>query len=127
MIVRINGKGYLAHRLIVKMILGVEAECIDHINRFRSDNRLVNLRATTYAENNKNLPLPASNRSGHVGVHWDRQRGAWLVNIKLNGKTKYVGRFKCKEEAKVARMAAQRLYNYHPNHGQTWRADCESK
>lgn len=53
----INGKSYayLAHRLAWFLYYGEQSKLfIDHINRNPSDNRIVNLRECSYAENNVN-------------------------------------------------------------------------
>ncbi len=54
--VLVNGRRYLAHRVIWLMLYGEwPPEQIDHINRIRHDNRAVNLRAVSHAENMGNL------------------------------------------------------------------------
>ncbi len=48
-VIRINRKGYLAHRLAWFMEFGQWPENhLDHINRDRADNRLVNLRLSRF-------------------------------------------------------------------------------
>lgn len=49
--VTLFGKSYPQHRIIYKMIEGVEPKHIDHINRKRNDNRAFNLRSVTHSEN----------------------------------------------------------------------------
>ena len=51
------------------------------------------------------LPLP-----GVVGVCWDRFRGRWNANIGLDGLTRNLGYFECKEAAIAARCKAERNY-----------------
>nr|HIL74926.1 HNH endonuclease [Rhodospirillales bacterium] len=54
----INKTLYLAHRIIWKMVYGCDPlDQIDHINRKRADNRIVNLRQATNTENQKNTLL----------------------------------------------------------------------
>lgn len=48
---KIKGKTYKVHRIIWKMIFNQEPRIIDHINRIKHDNRLVNLRNVTEREN----------------------------------------------------------------------------
>lgn len=43
----LDGKKYLAHRIIWKMVYGEEPIVVDHINNVKSDNRLENLRNVT--------------------------------------------------------------------------------
>ena len=44
-----------------------------------------------------------SNTSGFVGVNWSKSKSIWVVNIKHHKISKYVGGFKTKEEAVLAR------------------------
>lgn len=51
---KINGRSVVAHRVIWKLVYGVDPHEIDHINHDRADNRLANLRDVTRSENLKN-------------------------------------------------------------------------
>jgi hypothetical protein len=70
----------------------------DHINRNTMDNRLCNLRATTYEENNDNKSFSAyatENSSGYRGVRLDKQNNAYTAmiitnKIKENGEKTYI-------------------------------------
>ena len=44
-----------------------------------------------------------SNTSGFVGVNWSKSKSIWVVNIKHHKVLKYIGGFKTKEEAVLAR------------------------
>lgn len=67
--VRVNGQAYQAHRLIwVIMTSSAPADDIDHINRARDDNRWVNLRAATLAQNSANVGKQRNNTTGYKGV-----------------------------------------------------------
>jgi len=66
--VAVNGKSYLAHRLIWKYVTGDDPVAIDHINGLRGDNRLVNLRAVDATQNAWNRVQKARIESGLVGV-----------------------------------------------------------
>lgn len=76
---------------------------IDHINRNPLDNRKQNLRICTVFENNQNQ---GTNKSGCVGVCWDKSRNKWKVGI---GKIS-LGRFNKFEEAVMARKQAEQKY-----------------
>ncbi len=53
------------------------AQTIDHINGDRSDNRLVNLRELSRADNARNKGSPKSAKSKFVGVSWFKRSGKW--------------------------------------------------
>ena len=113
----IGHRSYTAHRVIWKLVHGVDPDQIDHINGNGSDNRLSNLRNVSHAENMRNLPLPPHNRSGHAGVSFRDDIGKWCARIRAEGRHLYLGVFETFEEAVVVRQAAERLHGYHPNHG----------
>lgn len=105
-----------AHRVIWLMVHGhwPEGE-IDHINGDRADNRLVNLRDVPRAENRKNMCMRSDNTSGVVGVYWYKNR--WVADIRVNGKTIYLGRYQNIEDATRARKQAEARHGFHKNHG----------
>lgn len=108
---------YRAHRLIWKIVTGDDPELVDHINGDSGDNRWFNLRQVTRRENGLNRPLPANNKTGVLGVRFDKRYGKWTASIKVGGRDKHLGTFSDLEDARAARMKAERLYGYHPNHG----------
>lgn len=109
----------LAHRVIWKMVLNEEPDQIDHINGDRTDNRLVNLRSVSAAENNRNRRLPSTNKSGVMGVCWATSVNKWMAYVRGDsGKIIHLGFFADKVQAARARQQACRTLGYHPNHGQ---------
>ena len=117
--IHIDGKTYLAHRLafLYQDEKFPENE-VDHINHIRDDNRLCNIRLSTHHENHKNLSLAKNNKSGVMGVFFDKSRNKWLSRIKLNQKTIHLGRFDKKEDAIKSRKIAESMHGFHRNHGQ---------
>jgi len=87
------------HREILKTPKGLVS---DHINQNKLDNRRENLRTATHSQNKTNRPMQANNKSGYKSVYWDKSRQKWFVNIRLNGKSKTLGRFENKEEEALA-------------------------
>ena len=84
---------------------------IDHINRDKSDNRWVNLRAVTHAQNARNGPIPRHNKSGFRGVHFASHAKRWRAQIHVGNKTHSLGYFATAEEARAARdQAATHLH-----------------
>ncbi len=73
---------------------------VDHANRDRADNRLVNLRLATHDENLRNCKTRSDNKSGVKGVSWDSARSKWAVSV---GRVK-MGRFDTLEEAIAVRQ-----------------------
>lgn len=102
-IIYLGGRRHCAHRLAWLYVHGVlpEAE-IDHINRIRHDNRIVNLRTATRKQNSENVPPHADGTYGMRGVYWHARATKWMAQICHNGKQRYLGLFVSAEEAKAA-------------------------
>lgn len=114
----ICGQKILAHTAAWVLATGNWPKAqIDHIDGDRSNNRIHNLRDVTCGENNKNLRLPKTNKSGVAGVSWDQSRRQWYASISAAGRTIPLGRFDEIESAVAARLAAQREMGFHQNHG----------
>lgn len=110
----LDGKRYAAHRLVWLYIRGEwPVDCIDHINRIRTDNRLANIRAATRAQNMQNLGVDYKNKSGFRGVSFDIANNKWRASISVDGKTKNLGRFTDKKLAVLAYRAAAAKYHTH--------------
>jgi len=75
---------------------------IDHVNGDRSDNRISNLRAATFAENaqNKEKYRIANSTSKYKGV--SKQGNKWKSTVNANGKRTYIGLFDDETVAAVA-------------------------
>lgn len=115
--IRIKGKNYLAHRLAMFYTEGIMPECVDHINRQKSDNRILNLRSVTQLENCRNLPVSKNNTSGCVGVHWCNRDKRWISSISISSKLIRLGNYLEYSDAVNARKNAEVLYGFHENHG----------
>ena len=122
--VSIFHKRYQAHRLIWLWMTGEwPGQHMDHINHDRSDNRWKNLREATQGQNTRNMSPSLANTSGVTGVHWDKNSHQWVARIMVNGKLFWIGRFGTKDEAQAARLEAETIYGFHPNHGKSITAD----
>ena len=107
----IDRKQHKAHRLVWLYIHGEFPNGeIDHINREKADNRLVNLRVVTRAVNQQNCALRKRNTSGVTGVCWDKRRQKWQAYVKVNKKQNSLGYFAKIEEAIAARKAAEKKF-----------------
>ena len=118
-VIRINGRSYKAHRLAWLILTGnFPDDQIDHIDGNGLNNRSVNLRAVSRAENCKNVRKHARNTSGVTGVYWDKAGSKWYASIKINGKQKRLGYFDF-DEAVAVRKEAERIHGFHHRHGET--------
>jgi hypothetical protein len=90
---------------------------IDHINGDPADNRIVNLRCVSHAENCRNQKLRSTNTSGVMGVRLNKATGKWDAFIRANYRHVHLGRFATKDEAVAARKQAERSAGFHENHG----------
>jgi hypothetical protein len=91
--------GMLAHRLILQAQTG---EQIDHINGDDLDNRRINLRKCTHAENQRNRGKTKRNKSGFKGV--SPYGNKWKAQIQVNHVIIKLGEFDDK-------ISAARAYN----------------
>lgn len=107
--ISINGRFYLAHRLVWLHVHGKwPLGELDHINGNKSDNRIENLRDVSRATNMENVRRPRTNNSsGYLGVSLDRA-GFWAAKINVSRKTIYLGRYASPERAHQAYVEAKR-------------------
>lgn len=104
---KICGALCLAHRVVWAMHHGPTDDYIDHINGDRSDNRIVNLRVATHAENKRNEKLRLDNQSGFIGVSWytptdKKKKHCWVVKVTHLRKVHHIGYFDKLEDAVYA-------------------------
>jgi hypothetical protein len=104
--VMVDGKHYLAHRLIWLIVKGVWPSRIDHRNLDGWNNRWTNLREASVSQNRANSRLPRTNTTGFKGI---RRRGArWIACIYRGRKGTHLGTFDTPEQAHAAYMRAAR-------------------
>lgn len=114
----IDRKSVLAHRVIWKILHGTDPDYIDHLNSDRTDNRPENLRSVTARENQRNQKLQSRNKSGVVGVCFDKTNELWLATICDDcGAIVRLGGFLSFDDAVASRKAAEIRYGYHELHG----------
>jgi len=113
----IFGKRFYAHRIIWKWVYGNDPVNIDHINGNRSDNRIFNLRSVSKSENAKNSAISKRNKSGHIGVCFNKQDKRWEAYLGDGKNRVRLGKFAEKSEAIAARALASLKFGYHTNHG----------
>ena len=117
---RVNSDGYalrtsyntvLMHREVMNILGG--PEMVDHINTDKLDNRSSNLRCCTKAENNCNLRVRSSNRTGYKGVFKmpHLKTNPYRASITHRKRTHFLGYFPTAEQASDAYDAAATLYH----------------
>ena len=78
-------------------------QMIDHINRDKLDNRIVNLRSVTPQQNQFNKDVK--------GYYYDKKRNKYRSKIKVGGKETHLGYFNTPEEATDAYINAKQIYH----------------
>ena len=109
---QIGYKGFsvLAHRLAWYFSYSEVPEYIDHVNSNRDDNRIGNLRSCSQQQNNQCMSIRKTNKSGFIGVSWSREKSKWVAQISINSKQTNLGYFTDLEDAKKARLEAEKKY-----------------
>ena len=84
--------------------------CVDHIDRFRTNNHISNLRYATFSENSQNGSMKSNNISGVTGVRFNRASQKWRATITADGRQIHLGCYEDKNDANVARQNAEIQY-----------------
>lgn len=110
-LIRILGGLYRAHRIAWAIHTGSWPKGeLDHENRIRNDNRILNLREAGRSEQIANTKINRTNTSGYRGVSFvptqNKNRSPrtkpWLASMRVNGKYIYLGFHLTAEEASLA-------------------------
>jgi hypothetical protein len=106
-LIGINGRLYLAHRLAWLHFYGEwPANHVDHINCDRSDNSIRNLRDATHSQNLWNRGASRISSTGFKGVTANKRSGGFFARITANGKTRHLGTFETAVDAHKAYASA---------------------
>lgn len=101
--IHVRKRRYYAHRLAWFYMTGEwPKEIIDHENNIQDDNRWVNLREATNAQNLRNRGKSKNNTTGYKGIH--KNRNGYMVRI-------CIGTYKSLEEAAVIYKKAIKVYH----------------
>lgn len=113
--IRMGNDLYFAHRVAWKMHTGSDPTGdIDHINKIKTDNRVINLRDVSRSQNNMNGKSAKGATSKYLGVSWSANAGKWVAQITKNYQHKYIGCFSCEiEAAKAYDRAAIEMFGEH--------------
>jgi hypothetical protein len=107
-------KSITIHMLVAMAFLnhkpnGTNKICIDHINNIKTDNRLVNLQLISQRENTSKDKKNGTSK--YVGVCWKKSKNKFEVQIKVDGKNKYLGLFTDEYEAHLVYQKALKMYH----------------
>jgi hypothetical protein len=104
----IGGKHVHQHRIIAAVFLGLDMTDskiqVDHINGIRHDNRLENLRLVNNQQNQWN-------RTTAKGYYWNKQHRKWKAQLKVDGKTQFLGYFDTEEAAHEAYLESKAIHH----------------
>ena len=107
---KVNNKILQLHRIVMNCKKS-DRKIVDHVNKDISDNRKCNLRFVSHQENSFNRKPRKDSKSNFRGVYYREEKSSkWYVDIKVNYKTIHVGTFDSFEEAKQARLEAEKKY-----------------
>lgn len=113
--IAVLGNRRLAHRLAWFYVHGEWPGVIDHINRQKLDNRIINLRNVDHSINGQNSKTRNDNTSGHRGVYWHKPTSNWTARVFRRGKTLSLGYFSTRDKAIQARLAAEQKHYDRPD------------
>lgn len=102
LLIVVNGKQRMAHRLVWLMHGKKLPEMLDHIDGNQLNNRIENLRAVTNSQNQRNQKLRKDSTSGIKGVSWINAHKRWAGQVWHEGKLYRAGYFEDKDECAAA-------------------------
>jgi hypothetical protein len=91
---------YKEHRVIWSLFNDTVPDIIDHINNDVTDNRIENLRESSYT-------LNSYNRKNVRGISYHKKQKTWFVNIRYKNKLEHIGCFKDEEFAELVAQEAR--------------------
>lgn len=116
--VRVNGKDWAGHRVCWAVMTGEQPPpSIDHENGDGTDNRWINLKAGHGGLNERNQALQKNNTSGVCGVTWNKVTGKWYTRITVNRQHIALGSYERLDDARAARLQAEKEHGFSPRHG----------
>lgn len=115
--ISIDNERYYSHRLAWLYVNGSWPKYeIDHIDRNPLNNRINNLREASRGCNQRNVGISKHNKTGVIGVCFDKDREQYRAYMQIDKKHKNLGYFDKMEDAIKARVKAENennFYNFH--------------
>ena len=109
---KVDGKLEYNHRIAWAMYYQEQPpEFIDHIDRDKKNNSIVNLRRCTLSQNQANRNLSSNNTSGFTGVSFLKNRNKFKSTIYKDSKPIYLGLFSTAADASEAYIKAKGIYH----------------
>lgn len=108
-VVRYGNRQVKAHRVIWVIMTGDQPDVIDHIDGDGLNNKWSNLRSISHRLNSKYRKTSKANTTGRTGVY-RTPHNTWRAYIFVEGTNHFLGIFKKKEDAIMARETAEREY-----------------
>jgi len=102
LVVGINFKKYLVHRIVWAMHGNEPVQVLDHISGDTTDNRIENLRAVTHGANMCNAKRSKRNTSGIKGVSFQASTGKWIGSVWHKKQLYKTPPFACKDQCAAA-------------------------
>lgn len=108
-----NNQGKWTTIYMHRYIMGAKkpSEIIDHVFHNTLDNRKKFLRSVNHSKNAQNSTIRSDSTSGVTGVNWNKRQNKWIARISAEGINYNLGYFATLEEAKQARLEAEKKYH----------------
>lgn len=106
----VEGKQIAMHRLLLNMVNTGIAIQVDHIDTDGLNNQKSNLRKATNQQNCFNIPPKHKNKTSKYKGVYKVESGKFEAQIKLNYKSKSLGRYHTEEEAAKVYDSVARFY-----------------
>lgn len=111
-VIQIGPKKYKSHRLAWLYMYGVLPTVeLDHKDNNKQNNAILNLREVTTQKNLFNKTTYKNNKSGYVGVVFNKKCNKWQSQIRVNGRALHLGLFNTPEEAHDAYLKAKVIHH----------------
>lgn len=92
----VTAKNLLMHRLLLNAPDDMQ---VDHINSNELDNRRINIRLATSAENQYNNCKRKGTSSRYKGVSWNKEQQRWIAYIRFKNVQYFLGYYENEEGA----------------------------